>query len=139
MVSTCLLALCLKLLSSPPAPAVLSLAILLALRPLTLVKLPPMKASPQWPELNAMLLTVPFTFGRHEVSVNGAVALKLNALFRVNVLPPCATTEKVPTAYMVLPHWTSWRTCSVGVVVAGKCGVPVAGCGCGMVTCGAMD
>ena len=81
-----------------------------------------------------MLSTVPFTFGFHEVIVNGAVAWKLKALFRVNVMPPCSTTEKVPTAYMVLPHWTSWRTCSVVGVVAGKWGVPIAGCVCGSPT-----
>ncbi len=74
-----------------------------------------------------MLFTVPFTFGFHEVIVKGAVAWKLKALLRVNVMPPCSTTEKVPTAYIVLPHWTSWRTCSVVGVVTGKCGVPVAG------------
>ena len=33
---------------------------------------------------------------------------------------------KLPTAYMVLPHCTSWRTVSV-VPVAASFGVPVAG------------
>jgi hypothetical protein len=33
---------------------------------------------------------------------------------------------KLPTAYMVPPHWASCRTCSVVPVVA-SCGVPAAG------------
>jgi hypothetical protein len=33
---------------------------------------------------------------------------------------------KLPTAYMVTPHWASCRTCSV-VPVAFSCGVPDAG------------
>jgi len=48
-------------------------------------------------------------------------------LFRLNVLPPSSTSENLPTAYMVPPHRTSWRTCSTVEVLAGKCGVPVAG------------
>src|SRR5215468_3945465 len=82
-----------------------------------------------------MLFTVPLTLGFHEVIRNGAVAPKLNALFLVNVLPPCSMTEKVPTAYMVLPHCTSWRICSVVVVLAGKWGVPAAGCTLGSPAC----
>ena len=35
-------------------------------------------------------------------------------------------SEKLPTAYMVPPHCTSWRTVSV-VPVAASFGVPVAG------------
>src|SRR5579859_2348610 len=35
-------------------------------------------------------------------------------------------SEKLPTAYMVLPHCTSWRTVSV-VLVGASFGVPVAG------------
>jgi hypothetical protein len=28
---------------------------------------------------------------------------------------------------MVLPHWTSWRICSVALVDSGKCGVVLGG------------
>ncbi len=41
-------------------------------------------------------------------------------------MPDCAIKVKLPTAYMVWPHWTNWRTCSV-VPVAASCGVPLAG------------
>ena len=34
---------------------------------------------------------------------------------------------KVPTAYMVLPHWAICRICSVVLVLAGKWGVEVTG------------
>ena len=37
--------------------------------------------------LNAMPLTIPFTFGSQDVTVYGLVALKLNTLFRVKVVP----------------------------------------------------
>ncbi len=72
--------------------------------------------------------TTPLTLGFHEVMVNGAVALKLKALLRVKVSLPSWTVEKLPTAYMTPPHWTSCLICSVCGVPSGKCGVPVAGC-----------
>ena len=37
------------------------------------------------------------------------------------------TVLKLPTAYIVLPHWTIWRICSTADVVAGKCGIDVTG------------
>jgi hypothetical protein len=54
------------------------------------------------------------------------VALKLNALVRVNVLLYRLMDVKLPTAYMVPPHWASCRTCSV-VPVGASWGVPAAG------------
>src|SRR5215472_14967732 len=79
-----------------------------------------------------MVSTVPLTFGSHEVTVYGAVSLKLKALFRVNVwveLPfhPLIWVN-VPTAYMVPPQSTSWRICSVAWLFT-SVGVPVAGVG----------
>ena len=74
-----------------------------------------------------MELTVPLTFGFHEDTVNGLVALKLNALSRVMLVPFRLIVVKVPTAYMVLPHCTSCRTCSVVPVYDPSCGVPLAG------------
>ena len=68
--------------------------------------------------LNAIVLTVPLTFGFHDVTVNGAVSLKLNTLFLVKVVAPWLICVKVPTAYMVPPQSTSWRICSVVPVVA---------------------
>jgi len=56
------------------------------------------------PELNVMLLTTPLAFGAHDVIVNGAVAEKLKALFRLNVWLPCSMIENLPTAYIVPPH-----------------------------------
>jgi hypothetical protein len=56
----------------------------------------------------------------------GDVALKLNALLRVKVALYLLIEVKDPTAYIVPPHWASWRTCSVVPVVA-SCGVPAAG------------
>jgi hypothetical protein len=60
------------------------------------------------------------------VTIYGDVALKLNALLRVNVLLYRLMEVNDPTPYMVLPHWASWRTCSV-VPVAASCGLPAAG------------
>src|SRR6266567_1807144 len=74
-----------------------------------------------------MVLTLPLTFGFHDVTLYGAVALKLNALCRLKVVPPCWIDVKLPTAYMVPPHCTSCRTCSV-VPVGASAGVPLAGC-----------
>src|SRR5215813_1063108 len=75
-----------------------------------------------------MLLTVPLTLGSHGVTVYGAVALKLNALFLVYTVLSCLIWVRVPTAYMVSPHCTSWRTCWV-VPVSASVGVPLAGMG----------
>src|SRR6516165_11144009 len=75
-----------------------------------------------------MVSTVPLTFGSHEVTAYGAVALKLNALFLGLVVVPDLIEVNVPTAYMVPPHCTSWRTCSV-VPVSASVGVPLAGVG----------
>src|SRR5215469_5520372 len=73
-----------------------------------------------------MELTSPLTLGSHGVTANGAVALKLKALFRVNVPLDPLIWVKVPTAYMVVPHCTSWRICSV-TPVATSVGVPATG------------
>ena len=79
--------------------------------------------------LNVMELTIPFAFGSQDVTVYGLVALKLNTLFRVYVVPFHVIVLNVPTAYMVLPHCTSCRTCwNVPVFVAspaGACPRPV--------------
>ena len=48
--------------------------------PFTELNWPPRYATVQ-PELNAIELTMPFTFGFHDVTWNGEVAAKLNALF----------------------------------------------------------
>jgi hypothetical protein len=71
-------------------------------------------------------LTLPFTFGFHDETAYGDVALKLKALFRVTVVLNLLIEVKDPTAYIVPPHWASLRTCSVVPVVA-SCGVPEAG------------
>ena len=51
-----------------------------------------------------MEFTSPLTFGSHVDILYGALALKLNALFRVNVWPFKVTWLNLPTAYMVPPH-----------------------------------
>src|SRR5262252_8422564 len=48
-------------------------------------------------------------------------------LFRVNVLLPWTTVVKLPTAYILSPHCTIWRTSSTWGVEAGKCGNVVGG------------
>src|ERR1022692_475511 len=69
-----------------------------------------------------MELTIPLTSGNHEVRLYGAVALKLKMLFTAVTVLLCLTEVKVPTAYIVPPHCTSWRTCSTAPV-AFSCGV----------------
>jgi hypothetical protein len=71
---------------------------------------------------------VPLTSGAHDVTVYGAVALKLNASCRVILTPDCMIVVKSPTAYMIPPHSVSCRICSAGPA-SGNAGVPVAGCG----------
>src|SRR6266702_1562730 len=87
-----------------------------------------MDAVAQLPPLNAIVLTVPLTFGFHEVTVNGAVARKLKMLFRVNEPLDPLILVKVPTAYMVPPQCAIWRIVSV-VLVASSVGVPASGLG----------
>ena len=65
---------------------------------------------------------IPLTFGAQVVRLYGAVALKLKALFTAVTVLLCLTEVKVPTAYIVPPHCTSWRTCSTAPV-AFSCGV----------------
>src|SRR5580700_5598204 len=65
---------------------------------------------------------IPLTFGAQVVRLYGAVALKLKALFTAVTVLLCLTEVKVPTAYIVPPHCTSWRTCSTAPVVF-SCGV----------------
>src|SRR5262249_54151169 len=101
--------------------------ILCAEEPSPFEKLPPIKA--WWQSLVSWIeLTVPLTFGVHEVTLYGAVRLKLKMLCRVKVLPPHLIAVNAPTAYMVPPHLTSWRTCSV-LPVGASWGVPLAGLG----------
>src|SRR5262245_38719024 len=73
---------------------------------------------------------VPTTFGAQLVTVYGAVALKLKMLLRVKVVLPFLIAEKVPTAYIVPPHCTSWRICWTCGVLAGRCGRLAGGVGC---------
>src|SRR5260370_33796613 len=73
--------------------------------------------------------TMPFTSGSQVVILYGEVALKLKMLFLKVVVPPWLSWVKVPTAYMVLPHCTSWRTCSAVVPLLASAGVPLAGAG----------
>jgi hypothetical protein len=80
----------------------------------------------QFPPLNVIELTTPLTFGFHEVTVYGAVALKLKMLFRVYVVLNRLIVVKEPTAYIVLPHCTSCLT-FWGEPVLASCGVPLAG------------
>src|ERR1700733_15238524 len=40
---------------------------------------------------------------------------------------PLTMVSKVPTAYIVLPHCTSWRICCVVLSSAFRCGVLLAG------------
>lgn len=70
---------------------------------------------------------LPVTLGAHDVTVYGLVALKLNISVRAYVVLPLMIELNVPTAYIVPPHWTSWRICWVVLDVAGRCGVFVAG------------
>ena len=63
----------------------------------------------QSPPLKAIELTSPLTAGAQDVIVYGAMALKLNTLVRGIVLPPWVTWLKLPTAYIVSPHWTICR------------------------------
>ena len=72
--------------------------------------------------LNVMPLTIPLTSEFQDVIVYGLDALKLKTLFARRSCRPCVIAVKVPTAYMVLPHCASWRTCSVVPVLA-SCGV----------------
>src|SRR5262245_21790125 len=51
--------------------------------PPTAVNFPPMYACAQFPGLKVIELTTPLTLGSHEVTLYGAVALKLKTLFRV--------------------------------------------------------
>src|SRR5580693_6847629 len=67
-------------------------------------------------------LMIPLTFGAQVVRLYGAVALKLKALFTAVTVLLCLTEVKVPTAYIVPPHCTSWRTCSTEPVAL-SCGV----------------
>src|SRR6266581_9232149 len=106
---------------------VLTSTMFFALPPCTEVNLPPRYALLQPVPLKATVLTVPLTFGFHDVTLYGAVALKLNALCRLYTVAPCCIEVKVPTANMVPPHCTSCRTCSV-VPVGASWGVPLAGC-----------
>src|ERR1022692_3481151 len=69
-----------------------------------------------------MELTTPLTFGFQVVIAYGAVALKLNALLRAYTVVLYLIEVKLPTAYMMPPHCTSCRTCSV-VPVGFNCGV----------------
>ena len=54
------------------------------------------------------------------------MALKLKMLLRAKTVLFLLIEVKVPTAYMVPPHCTSWRICSF-VLVALSCGVWLAG------------
>ena len=65
---------------------------------------------------------------RERVTAYGAVALKLNALFLVHPVLRCLIWVKLPTAYMVPPHCTSWRISSVAPVFD-SVGVPLTGVG----------
>ena len=49
-------------------------------------------------------------------------------LLRVYVVLPLMICENEPTAYIVLPHCTSWRICWMGLLALDfRCGVPLAG------------
>ena len=63
---------------------------------------------------------LPTTTGAQDVTVYGLVALKLTRSVRAKLMLPCWMELKLPTAYMVPPHWTSWRICCVGLDVAGR-------------------
>ena len=56
------------------------------------------------PAAKVIEVTVPLALGAQDVTVNGGVARKLNALWRVWVEPPWRICENDPTAYMVPPH-----------------------------------
>src|SRR4051794_30266761 len=61
----------------------------------------------------AAVSTWPFTFGFHGRTAYGAVEPKATALLRAKVpLLPLIELNR-PTAYIVVPHWTIWRTCSI--------------------------
>jgi hypothetical protein len=73
------------------------------------------------------VLVLPTTLGAHDVTVYGAVALKLKMSVLAKLAVPFLIEVNVPTAYIVPPHCTSWRICSVGLDVESKCGVVVTG------------
>src|SRR3954452_6146663 len=66
-----------------------------------------------------MPCTVPLTLGFHAL-IAPVVALNENALFRVTLaVPGRPTWVNVPTAYIVVPHWTSLRTYALALVTYG--------------------
>ncbi len=95
------------------APVVaLTLARLRFAAPPAVENVPPSSTDPSVPQ--ATVSTCPFTFGLNPVMVCGAVAEKANALLRAMSAAEFGffTCVNRPTAYMVLPHWTIWRTSS---------------------------
>ena len=108
------------------APLVaLTLARLRLAAPPAVVKLPPSRIEPSTP--HSTVSTCPFTFGFHPVTRYGAVAENANALLRAmsaSELGFCTAVNR-PTAYIVPPHCTIWRTCSIepSVPEVPNCGV----------------
>src|SRR4051795_1114594 len=93
--------------------------------PPAVLKEPPSRTLPSGAQ--AAVSTWPLTFGSQAVTRYGATEEKANALLRpiAAVVPPFFTALNRPTAYIVVPHWTIWRTCSTDPSVPGvaSCGV----------------
>src|SRR3954462_4734593 len=81
--------------------------------PPAVLKEPPSRTLPSGAQ--AAVSTWPLTFGSQAVTRYGATEEKANALLRpiAAVVPPFFTALNRPTAYIVVPHWTIWRTCSM--------------------------
>src|SRR3954454_4912005 len=92
--------------------AALTFARLRLATPPAVVNVPPSRTDPSVPQTT--VLTTPFTLGSNRVILYGAVAEKAKALLRgtSSVELGFFTCENLPTAYMVLPHWTICRTSS---------------------------
>jgi hypothetical protein len=69
---------------------------------------------------DSLVFVLPTTTGAQDVTVYGLLALKLTRSVREKLVLPFLMELKLPTAYMVPPHWTSWRICCVGLDVAGR-------------------
>ena len=54
------------------------------------------------------------------MTVYGLLALKLTRSVREKLVLPCLMELKLPTAYIVPPHWAIWRICCVGLDEGGS-------------------
>src|SRR4051812_36354642 len=109
--------------------AALTFARLRLATPPAVVNVPPSRTDPSVPQTTVS--TCPFTLGSKAVILYGEVAEKAKALLRAISAVELGffTCENLPTAYMVLPHWTICRTSSTDPSFPG---VPICGVGGGV-------